>query len=218
MAQPSCSAKRESRDDRRSTPPVSANTPSRTLDSCSAESIALMSPKDSWKAATSMLAASNSCGLKESRSACPSSWHTMSGLSPEKTVRPGGRTMEELQPLAVIKRVEIDAEIEVHGQDRAHFPRCPRDQCAPEIGAAAQRFGRRPITKLRGSGRMRLRLRRRGRVDDPGRERLIPQNRNGSLEDLTSARLGAGAGIVLPTVDHSLRLRPAFRRDRAGLP
>src|SRR5262245_33716649 len=129
----------------------------------------------------------------------------------------GGRTMEELQSLAVIKRVEIDAEIEVHGQDRAHFPRCPRHQCSPEIGAAPQCFGGRPVAKLRGSRRMRLRLRRRARVDDPGRERLIPQNRNGSLDDLTSARLSAGAGIVLPTVDHPLRLCPAFRRDRACL-
>src|SRR4029077_16310832 len=55
------------------------------------------------------------------------------------------------------------------------------------------------------------------RVDDPGRERLIPENRNGSLDDLTSARLSARAGIVLPTIDHPLRLRPAFRRDRACL-
>jgi hypothetical protein len=54
MAQPSCSAKRETREERCSTPPVSANTSSRTLDSCSADSIALISPKDSWKAATSM--------------------------------------------------------------------------------------------------------------------------------------------------------------------
>jgi hypothetical protein len=98
MAHPSCSAKRERRDDRRSTPPVSANTPSRTLESCSAESIALMSPKDSWKAPTSMLAASNSCGLKESRSACPSSWHTMSGLSPEKTVRPAAEAWKNFNP------------------------------------------------------------------------------------------------------------------------
>src|ERR1700741_1151987 len=129
----------------------------------------------------------------------------------------GGRTMEELQPLAVIKRVEVDAEIEVHGQDRAHFPRYPRDQCSPEIGAAPQCFGGRPVAKLRGPRRMRLRRWRRGRVDDPGRERLIPESRNGSLDDLTSARLGARAGIVLPTIDHSLRLRPAFRRDRACL-
>src|SRR4029077_4879015 len=49
------------------------------------------------------------------------------------------------------------------------------------------------------------------------RERLIPQNRNGPLDDLTSARLGTGAGIVFPSVDHPLRLRPAFRRDRACL-
>src|SRR5436190_23457582 len=130
----------------------------------------------------------------------------------------GGRTMEELQSLAVIKRVQVDAEIEVHGQDRAHFPRYPRHQCPPEIGGAPQCFGGRPVAKLRGSGRMRLRLRRRGeRVDDAGRERLIPQNRDGSLDDLTSARLSAGAGIVLPSIDHPLRLRPAFRRDRACL-
>src|SRR2546422_174580 len=43
----------------------------------------------------------------------------------------GGRTMEELQALAVIKRVEVDAEIEVHGQDRAHFPWYPWHQCPP---------------------------------------------------------------------------------------
>src|SRR6266550_2040563 len=48
----------------------------------------------------------------------------------------GGRTMEELQSLAVIKRVQVDAEIEVHGQDRAHYPRYPRHQCPPEIGCA----------------------------------------------------------------------------------
>src|SRR5258708_3454699 len=45
----------------------------------------------------------------------------------------GGRTMEELQPLAVIKRVEVDTEIEVHGQDRAHFPPYPRHQCPPQM-------------------------------------------------------------------------------------
>src|SRR5262252_9241549 len=34
---------------------------------------------------------------------------------------------------------------------------------------------------------------------------------------MTSARSVAGAGIVLPTVDHPFRLRGAFRRDRACL-
>src|SRR4029077_3580814 len=80
----------------------------------------------------------------------------------------GGRTMEELQALAVIKRVEVDAEIEVHGQDRAHFPRDPRHQGPPEIGGAPQCFGGPPVAKFRGSGRVEARLWRRGRGCESG--------------------------------------------------
>jgi hypothetical protein len=80
-----------------------------------------------------------------------------------------GRTVEELQALAVIKGVEVDSKIEVHRQYRAYFPRYPRQQCPPEVGAAPQRFGGGKIAKLRSSGRMRLGLRSRGRVDNSDR-------------------------------------------------
>src|SRR5262249_18807418 len=63
--------------------------------------------------------------------------------------------------------------------------------------------------KLRSARRMRLGLGSRGRVDNSDRERLIPQNRDRPLNDWASARLSTGAGIVLPSVDHALRLCPA---------
>src|SRR5204863_5926539 len=44
----------------------------------------------------------------------------------------GGRSVEELQPFAVLTRVEVDPEPEVHGQARGHFPACPRHQRAPD--------------------------------------------------------------------------------------
>ena len=56
---------------------------------CIADNMALMSANASWRAAAPSLAAPQSCGLKESRIACPISWQTMSGLSPEKTVPVG---------------------------------------------------------------------------------------------------------------------------------
>src|SRR5262249_24648572 len=129
----------------------------------------------------------------------------------------GARTMEELQALAVIKGVEVDAEIEVHGEDRAHFPLYPRHQCSPEIGAAPQCFSGSPVPKLRSSRRMRLGLRSRGRVHNSDRQGLIAQNGDRPLDDLASARLSTGAGIVLPSVDHALRLCPALRRCRTCL-
>ena len=124
------------------------------------------------------------------------------------------RTMEELQALAVIEGVEVGAEIEVHRQDRAHLPRYPRQQCPPEIRAATQCFGGSPVAKLCSSRRMRLGVRSRGRVRNSDRKRRIPQNGDRPLDDLASARLSTGAGIVLPSVDHALRLRPAFRGCR----
>jgi hypothetical protein len=84
--------------------------------------------------------------------------------------------MEELQALAVIKGVEVDSEIEVHRQYGAHFPRYPWQQCPPEVGAAPQRFGGGKIPKLCSSGRVRLGLGSRGRMDNSDRERLIAQN------------------------------------------
>src|SRR5215467_13118976 len=119
------------------------------------------------------------------------------------------RTMEELQALPVIKGVEVDSKIEVHRQYRAHFPRYRRQQCPPEVGAAPQRFGGGKIPKLRSSGRVRLGLGSRGRMDNSDRERLIAQNGDRPLDDLASARLSTGAGVVLPSVDHALRLCPA---------
>src|SRR5215813_7057866 len=120
-----------------------------------------------------------------------------------------GRTMEELQALAVIEGIEVDTEIEINGQYGAHLPRRSREQSPPEIGAAPQCFSGSPVPKLCSSRRMRLGLGGRGRVDNSDRERLIPQNRDRPLNDWASARLSTGAGIVLPSVDHALRLCPA---------
>src|SRR5215469_14430053 len=120
-----------------------------------------------------------------------------------------GRTMEELQALAVIKGIEVDPEIEIHRQYGAHLPRWCREQCPPEVGTAPQCFSGSPVPKLRSSRRMRLGLGSRGRVHNSDRERLIPQNRDRPLNDWASARLSTGAGIVLPSVDHALRLCPA---------
>src|SRR5262245_16745372 len=93
-------------------------------------------------------------------------------------------TMEKLQSLAVIEGVEVGAEIEVHRQDRAHFPRYARQQCPPEIRATTQCFGGSPVAKLCSSGRMRLGGRSRGRVGNSDRKRLIPQNGDRPLDDL----------------------------------
>jgi len=128
-----------------------------------------------------------------------------------------GRTMEELQALAVIKGVEVDPEIEIHGQYGAYFPGGSRQQCSPEIGAAPQSFGGGPVAKICSAGRMRLSLRSRGRVDNSDREGLLSQNRDRPLNDLASARLRTVAGILLPSVDHALRLCPGFRGCRACL-
>jgi hypothetical protein len=62
-----------------------------------------------------------------------------------------GRTMEELQALAVIEGIEVDTEIEINGQYGAHFPRYPRQQCPPEVGAAPQCLSGSPVPKLRSS-------------------------------------------------------------------
>src|SRR6266581_3965276 len=124
------------------------------------------------------------------------------------------RTMEKLQALAVIEGVEVGAEIEIHRQDRAHLPRYPRQQCPPEVGAATQCFGGSPVAKLCSSGRMRLGVRSRGRMRNSDRKRRILQNGDRPLNDLASARLSTSAGIVLPSVDHALRLCPALRRSR----
>src|SRR5262245_8313794 len=86
---------------------------------------------------------------------------------------------------------------------------------APQIGAAAQGFGGGPVAKIRSSGRMRLGLRSRGRVDNSDRERLLSQNGDRPLDDLASARLSTVAGILLPSIDHALRL--GFRGCRARL-
>src|SRR5262249_22232578 len=77
-----------------------------------------------------------------------------------------GRTMEELQALAVVKGVEVDPEIEIHRQYGAYFPRRSRQQRSPEIGAAAQGFGGSPVAKIRGSRRMRFSLGSRRRIDN----------------------------------------------------
>jgi len=126
-----------------------------------------------------------------------------------------GRTMKKLQALAVIEGIEVGAEIELHRQDGAHFPRYPRQQCPPEVRAATQCFGGSPIAKRCSSGRMRLGLRSGGRVRNSDRKRLIPQNGDRPLDHLASTRLSTGAGVVLPSVDHTPRLRPAFRGCRA---
>jgi hypothetical protein len=126
-----------------------------------------------------------------------------------------GRTVEELQALAVVKGVEVDAEIEIHGKYGAYFPGGSRQQCSPEIGAAAQGFGGGPVAKICSSGRMRLSLRSGGRVDNSDREGLLPQNGDRPLDDLASARLSTVAGILLPSVDHAPRL--GLRGCRARL-
>src|SRR5213594_1159325 len=125
------------------------------------------------------------------------------------------RSMEKLQAIAVIEGVEVGAEIEVHRQDRAHLPRYPRQQCPPEIRAATQCFGGSPVAKLCSSRWMRLGVGSTGRVRNSGRKRLSPQFGDRPLDDLASARLSTRARIVLPSVDHALRLRPAFRGCRA---
>src|SRR5215471_10139124 len=126
-----------------------------------------------------------------------------------------GRAMEEFQALTIVKGVEVDAEIEIHGQYGTYFPGGSRQQCSPEIAAAAQGFGGGPVAKIRSSGRMRLSHRSRGRVDNSDRERLLSQNRDRPLDDLASARLSTVAGILLPSVDHALRL--GLRGCRARL-
>src|SRR6516164_11411681 len=128
---------------------------------------------------------------------------------------PRGRTMEELQALTVVKGVEVDPEIEIHGQYGSYFPGGSRQQCSPEIGAAPQSFGGGPVAKICSAGRMRLSLRSRGRVDNSDREGLLSQNRDRPLNDLASARLSTVAGILLPSIDHALRL--GFRGCRARL-
>src|SRR5262249_49771104 len=80
-----------------------------------------------------------------------------------------GRTMEELQALAVIEGIEVDTEIEIHRQDGPHLPRRSREQCPPEVGAAPQGFSGSPVAKLRSSRRMRLGLGSRGRMDNSDR-------------------------------------------------
>src|SRR5262249_37559728 len=126
-----------------------------------------------------------------------------------------GRTMEKLQALAVVKGVEIDAEIEIHGQYGAYFPGDSRPQSSPGTGTAAQGFGGGPVTKICSPRRMRLGLRSRGRIDNSDREGLLPQNGDRPLDDLASARLGTVAGVLLPSVDHAPR--PGFRGCRARL-
>src|SRR5262249_62157512 len=69
---------------------------------------------------------------------------------------PCSGTMEKLQALAVIEGVEVGAEIEVHRQDGAHFPRYPRQQCPPEVRPATQCFGGSPVAKLSSSPGSRL--------------------------------------------------------------
>src|SRR5215831_8793365 len=129
-----------------------------------------------------------------------------------------GRTMEELQALAVVKGVEVDPEIEIHRQYRTYFPRRSRQQRSPEIGAATQGFGGSPVAKIRGSWRMRFSLGSRGRIDNSDREGLLSQTGDRPLDDLASARLSTRAGIVLPSVDYALRLRPAFVGAARALP
>src|SRR5215831_1951214 len=136
------------------------------------------------------------------------------GTLPRKDRPSRGRTMEELQALAVVKGVEVDPEVEIHGQYGAHFPRYPRQQCPPEVGAAPQRFGGGKIPKLCSSGRVRLGLGSRGRMNNSDRKWLIAQNGDRPLDDLASTRLSTGARIILPSVDHALRLCPALRRCR----
>src|SRR5215468_1670678 len=126
-----------------------------------------------------------------------------------------GRAMEEFQALAIVKGVEVDAEIEIHGQYGAYFPGGSRQQCSPEIGTAAQGFGGGPVAKICSSGRIRLGLRSRRRVDNSDREGLLSQNGDRPLDDLASARLCTVAGILLPSVDHAFRL--AFHGCRACL-
>src|SRR5262245_28430550 len=123
--------------------------------------------------------------------------------------------MEKLQALAVVKGVEIDAESPIHGQYGAYFPGDSRQQSSPEIGTVPQGFGGGPVTKICSSGRMRLGLRSRGRIDNSDREGLLPQNGDRPLDDLASARLGTVAGVLLPSVDHAPR--PGFSGCRARL-
>ena len=68
-----------------------------------AESSALMSPKDSWKAAASMNWALNSSGRMASSTACPISWQTTSGLSPEKNVRSLTISWKKCKPGALLR-------------------------------------------------------------------------------------------------------------------
>src|SRR5262245_7858716 len=91
------------------------------------------------------------------------------GTLPGKDRPPRGRTMEELQALAVVKGIEVDTEIEINGQYGAHLPTWCREQCPPEVGAAPQCFSGSPVPKLRSSRRMRLGLGSRGRMDNSDR-------------------------------------------------
>src|SRR5215831_10222429 len=97
--------------------------------------------------------------------------------------------MEELQALPVVKGVEVDPEIEIHGQYGAYFPGRSRQQRSPEIGAAAQGFGGSPVAKICGSRRMRFSLGSRSRIDNSDREGLLSQNGDRPLDHLASAWL-----------------------------
>jgi hypothetical protein len=65
-----------------------------------------------------------------------------------------GRTMEELQALAVIEGIEVDTEIEINGQYGAHLPRWCREQCPPEVGAASGHAAAAPPSSVMNARRL----------------------------------------------------------------
>ena len=112
-----------------------------------------MSPKDSWKAATSWLMASQSWGRMASRTAWPSSWHTTSGLSPVKTMVPATFGVEEPQVTTGVDGIELVAGVEA---DRQVLPTCqeaPRGMTDfQKATARAKASAACPVAELLGAG------------------------------------------------------------------
>src|SRR6516225_2993230 len=62
------------------------------------------------------------------------------------------RAMKEIQRPPVVIGVQVDTLVEQHRQARSQLPIPRRHSRRPEIGAAAQRLGSRPVSEARGSG------------------------------------------------------------------
>src|SRR2546422_2060011 len=108
---------------------------------------------------------------------------------------PPDRVVEERQPAPVVIRVEVDAGVERDPERPAGLPaRGPRQQRAPEIGAAAEGLGGRPVPELTRAQPVAL-CRDRG-PGDREREWRGSETRHRPLD-----RLAAGLRVVFPRKD-----------------